>query len=96
MRSWSPPSGVTNGTEPGMNAWPPTRQRRRRDRSRHGWRERGNDLPPRPATPSASAPTPGMTAPLAPQDRVASLILITLRRQDGTDAAAWERKGAWQ
>jgi len=66
MRSWSLSHDVRNAAKPGANAWPPTRQKQRAEESLRGWQER-DDLPPRPEAPPATAPTPGMAAPLAPQ-----------------------------
>jgi len=65
MRSWSSSHGVNSGAEPGVTAWSPARQRSTTDLFRRDWQQ-PNGLPPRPAAPPATAPTPGMAATLAP------------------------------
>jgi len=73
MRASSSSHERDSGAEPGTNAWPPARQnpgfveRCRDSRTRI-------DLPPRPEAPPATAPTPGMSASLAPPNPQASKV----------------------
>jgi len=65
MRASSSSHEVKSGARPGLDAWSPARQTSDTAQPRHEIRQR-NDFPPRPEAPSATAPTPGDTAPLAP------------------------------